>query len=190
MSSALRRFVQRYAAVRSLVHQASVTLIDAQIKALPTTYPTIAGAPGATRLLLPSAGILFPTFSATYTNIGQFSPQQGTGLILVAYGDWLEEALGYLSAAWILNSARIAYMSQWMDENSFLSDASVSAASDPSSILDQPLKLIAGNVSDFTGGNANNRLAICVDFRVYDTLTNKFLTQAESGWRESTRTFA
>jgi len=48
---------------------ATVTLTDAQIKALPTTSVTLVAAPGVGQIILPLRGLLTTSFVAPYTNI-------------------------------------------------------------------------------------------------------------------------
>ena len=51
------------------VHQATVELTDAQVKALNATPVTLAAAPGPNRVLLPLGGVMRRVFRSAYTNV-------------------------------------------------------------------------------------------------------------------------
>src|SRR5688572_6617360 len=55
------------------VYQSSVTLTDAQIKALPTSSVEIVSAPGANRMNVLVQALLVPNFSVAYASVGNGS---------------------------------------------------------------------------------------------------------------------
>jgi hypothetical protein len=151
-----------------VVLSATVTLTDAEIKALPTTYKQIVPAPGAGKMLnFISSIINLDATAGAYTNIIT------DGLLFVGHDDYLSEAscfanmptgasknISSLTASTISNSTYAGYLGYAIAviNNYSFTD-----------LENKPLKLHAINTEgDFTGGNAANTLQITVYYTITD----------------------
>ena len=156
----------------SIVHQATVTLTDTQIKALPTTAIQIVAAPGANTAIQFQYGVITLTPSAgAYTNL------HADNYLNIALGAGLIEASGYVKgypgdttvftgAAFPQAAAQGAgFFERSVIVNTFtLADVTNAALSIWWSNSD-------GNL---TGGNAANTLRVSVAYLLLNTSTGEF----------------
>lgn len=184
----------------SLIHQASRTLTNAQIKALPTTRIAIVPATELleyqtppTRLILPvsavgikSAGVAYGNYDAATQFLlawgSDFSTTVGAAIEMVAaqtagfpdppFGSFSEFALGSTDA--------------WQ-----ITFVIAPAPFGGGGYQDNGLYLAMYNAGGaLTLGDAANTLDICCAFHVYDVPLKKYLTTVESGWDQASRTFS
>lgn len=147
---------------------ATVTLTDAQIKALPTTPIEVVAAPGAGKIVIPTQAVLYFDFTAQYTNINVAAYlgvlQNGSSGLLSLLNEAIgsgvstflqygEDAVATLTQPRILQSSAIA--------------GHVNPASD---MVNTSLRVEAFNDTDgnFTGGNAANTIKVTVYYIVVD----------------------
>lgn len=166
----------------SLIHQATVTLTDAQIKALPTTPVDLTGTPGATRVLAYQFGTAHLNASAgSYSGVGTVDPnlamlQMRVGnLFASVYGDW----------SWILEEGF----------DGLVMMPALSESGLRTEFANLPFVLYGPNgvtegLGNFGGGHADNTLRVSVAFMVFDLSTGLFLSTDDSGWDQDTRTFS
>lgn len=152
---------------------ATVTLTDAQIKALPTTPVQLVAAPGAGfALVLLDAILVLDAQAGAYTNIDPddaelgvvLDPTDGASIVLANNSaDGLDNLSGFLDSAalrWTrllgggLKVAPSAPEDVFATEMDFTEDAA---------LLLRALNAAAG---DFTGGNAANAMQVIVSYRV------------------------
>lgn len=144
------------------VYSTSVTLTDAQIKALPDTDVDLVGAPGAGKLLQYKGAVwdISPSGGA-YTNEDAFEIATKIGDYGVAAG-YIESAQGYFGG----------------DTRTFLDippnydsggGFGIAGFADETSI-NQPIKLTASNAAagSLTGGHADNYLDVTVFYSIID----------------------
>ncbi len=151
---------------------ATVTLTNAQIKALPTTPVTVVAAPGAGFELVPIHATLHMDWAADYTNI------DAAAQVLVRYDagqaplSGLDEAASYTTGVTGL-LAEGASTSAFLTPLSYKSSTNKSVAlagQDDAQTENLALTLVADNngMSDFTGGDAANSLKVTL---LYYTVT-------------------
>lgn len=152
----------------------TVTLTNAQIKALPTTPVVVVPAPGAGKMILPVArAINKPTFAAPYTN--QSAPNTQPYAVLT----WGDE-VGYASA-WMPDDddPSLGQFSKLFDAapQVFVLDSYSDTAATWGLVSQAqsfnaenlPVKLFVSNAAgDFTGGHADNVLVVTVVYCVVD----------------------
>lgn len=151
----------------SIIHQATVTLIDQQIKTwtLPAIVPAHAG-------YFPwfLHGFIGPLTGTAYTGAaGAINFQVGNTSVSPDLrnsdvDDLLQNPGGNFSAM----GARVFY------------DGSLTC--DVTDIGEALTLIMAGGDPNLGDGNAANTLPVVIEFRVYDFLLKKFLTTVESGW--------
>jgi len=159
-------------------YQATVTLTDAQIKALPTTPVIVVPAPGENRVIVTGvilgdpAGDSTLTLSAAanYTNITS-SPvpmlrfRLGSGAYANYYN--IQEAFTYAvqwgEVVWPMGYNDFASGGQNYDDLPTQSN--------------QPVKIsiVNGALGNWTGGHASNQLIVTVAYRVYDLTTDQYV---------------
>lgn len=145
----------------------SLTVTDAQFKALPSSFQTVVAAPGSgkTHIFHWATGALF-TPSGSYTNVDA-GTQQG---IAVAFGDWDADASNFLNFTGATFFARF-------DPFKPVPDATVLGAEYPDRAQvtggdNKALKVIAWNTGgDYTGGGASNSLVVQVCYSTVDLAT-------------------
>lgn len=150
---------------------ASITLTNAQIKALPTTYQTVVAAPGADLLLMPvAAAVYIDATAGAYTNIDT-SPADAEGLT-IAYGDWDEDAMTYFAMSGAAEAFLGLLAGPYIRTPTPASLASLTTFTlrrTAANFLNQPLKLVAWNdTGDYTGGHASNTGTVIVYYQTMD----------------------
>lgn len=191
MSTGMSRVCCDNSGGASIIHQASRTLNNDEIKALPSNpRPTIVGAPSATRIVIPAGGYWESDFTA--------------GAYLSANASWQfllggVEVSNPVNASPVLNSAiarngsiGIPFMSIGGGDFTGIILSGAFGGVAPNALAGQPLDFgdDYDGVSDYTNGHASNTLIVCAMFLVWDMSLKRFLTTDESGWNESTRTFS
>lgn len=153
-----------------VVHHQSITLTDAQIKALPTTPIELVDAPGAG-----VAVVALRFVQRTDAMAGAYSNVNAAALFNYSYGNtgnpFLDLPAGGITANRLTDDAGIAFdmFNGWWQTvgNSW---------DDVSDFVDQPLRFDAFNDSDgnFTGGHASNSLTLWVVYVLLNTTTGEF----------------
>lgn len=194
MSADLTTELAKFLAVRplgsggSLIHQASRTLTHGEIRDSPTTAIQIAAAPGANK-------ILYPQFAAFHLNwFGDYASIDGAATFIIAAGTQgltitLNEAVSggvtnLLAGGEAANASVVAGFT--------ISAGAIGGLTGMfnSDVVNKALNVRAGNAGNFTAGHASNTLIVLCEFRVMSLVTGLFLTPTESGWDQTTRTFA
>ena len=159
--------------------QATATLTDAQIKALPSTPVVVVPAPGMNRVLLAPVTqgsmqiVLYLDWYGDYTNIdatatwecavGPFGPyaRYGAGNKLASFLGW--GAGGQANAVWLLSK-----------NDSTVDGAALNNLSD---VQNQPITLgmVNAALGNLTGGHAANTLTVSVLYSVLDVTTGRFV---------------
>lgn len=149
-------------------YKKTVTLTDAQIKALPTTPVDIVGAPGAGKILIFNNAYLRLVWNDDYTNI------DATANIALgsALSNWVslitENVLGSVSSLLANgeNSNGFLLKTQGVDGTNIWG---ITGHNDDA-VVNNPIQILSSNgaAGDFTGGHAANTLIIVV---YYDILT-------------------
>jgi hypothetical protein len=141
----------------------TVTLTDAQIKALPTTPVETVATPGAGKILLPLSVTYHANFAAAYTNVdptaavhvifdGGSVLEFGRGLFLAQAGQWAHGNVGYFRRGQLDGQANAALAFA----HAGLDDTALTIAIDNNS---------AGVL---TGGNSANTLTVQTRYIVLD----------------------
>ena len=178
----------------SLIHQARRTLDDTQIKAWPSvnSYQLIPAR--ANSVLLPHlVTILHPTFVTAYGDVSSNT----NAYLTMAYGDGNYNFHTYLTgtsfnAFFAQQPAHLSIFSMPGFLTTDLGGSSLEAllaAFTTISGLDFGA-VISNPVSLFSSGDTNNSVILSAPFYVLDSLTGRYLTTAETGWNEATRTFS
>lgn len=181
----------------TLVHQASRTLTNAEIKKLPSTPQTIIAAPGANRIVFKVRAVYRMQWVADYSGV---DAESAILYFTPAYaGDFgtVENASNSYVELLFAGGGPDGVM-MWPQQTQFVrSPIHVTFANGgayDSDIVNQPgqvyLDGLTGGTADLGDGNSGNALQICCEFRVFDLTLGRFLSVAESGWDESTRTFS
>jgi hypothetical protein len=159
------------------VLQATVTLTDAQIKALPSTPVEIVAAPGVGRFLVPiGAWLVLDATAGAYTNFNAFdglNPYASSVYLAWDALNFFDDALGPVAADGFLSLAerRVTYLSpasgnlQEVGGNLANSSGLVYGAAAPATTGydNGSLSVVGQNnnaLGNFTGGNAANTLAV------------------------------
>jgi hypothetical protein len=142
------------------VHQATVELTDAQVKALNATPVTLAAAPGPNRVLLPLGGVMRRVFRSAYTNVN------ASGTL------YLADAI-----------AGTTLLSNSVDANFLIATTAAIATFNPANLYEATraalenagIALMATNSDGaFTGGHDDNRLVVSVSALVVNLETGRY----------------
>lgn len=155
----------------SYVLKSSVTLTDADIKALPTTQFEIVAAPGIGKMIMPLRTFSVGDFrGGGYTNLGNTAGMvvrvvlgSGTSVTASNQEGWI---FGDNTDVWTFFNDPTYWLDTVPVNNQTLSDGGYSL----SDLENQPLKLRLDTEfgTDFTGGNAANTLKITAYYVVVD----------------------
>ena len=169
-----------FAGVRKPV---SVTLTNAQIKALPTTAVPIVPAKGANTIIVPMFAWLYLHWVADYDNIGDACV---LGIRYAGGGEAptvaLHEQISEVSNLLVDGASHPAYLAMRSmpfdyGAGSLRSSGVGQFADDPGSI-NKGLEIYAVNAGshtgDFTSGDAGNTLAVSIPYMVFDISTGAF----------------
>lgn len=159
----------------SLLHQAVVTLTDAEIKASPTTPIVVVAAQGADTIIIPvSVVAVLDSAGGAYTNLDV------TGMR--AYLSIATSPLSTLYFELDLGAFGSAAADSVLLGGLAMSIVTSTAAgwtwpSDVATLANVPLvlKMDNGGSGDLTGGDAANTLQITVAYLTYDTTTGMFV---------------
>lgn len=164
----------------SLIHQASRTLTNAEIIAWQDPNPgyfVIVPSPGAQRCArFLEADVLVHRVSTVYTNASANS-----NIYFTEYGGIAASLDPNMQSTWNTLGPfdRIIALSG-LDREDII---------DLTAAANKPIRLDQTNSGNLEGGNAGDSLTACCTFLVFDVSTGRYLTTAESGWNETTRTF-
>ncbi len=166
----------------SFLHQATVTLTDAQIKALPTTGVQIVAAPGPNKMIVPAGFLwLYLHWADDYTNIGDASHLD------LFYGTSKASALGGLFES--VGSEVSNLLADGADHPAYLTmrprvDIVSGIVSSRGQFADDPgmtnaaMTIKASNsgshTGDFTGGAAGNSLVVSLPYYIFNTSSGVF----------------
>lgn len=197
MSTGMSRVCCGSSGGASLIHQASRMLDNDQFKALPSLRQTIAGAPGANVLLIPTQFLLIASFVSAYAAAADFAhlaltPDDAAGLNMWTTIFRADPGLAPLNDVLTATGTRftlfdIPQTSQSIDWGSSFP---VLRSADLSNFVNKALTIgIYGNDGDLTLGDPGNSVIVSSAFVAVDVTTGLRLSTAESGWNETTRTF-
>ena len=160
------------------VRQATLTLTDAQIKALPTTAVVLVAAPGPNRRLVPLQGaFLFQPAGNTYANVN--STFSALVLWPTPFDAWVLDPILNDSAASKSHLSNFLVSGLATAARQFLAfpyqDTANAAtcAANTSDAVNQPLviKLDNDGAGNLTGGTVANRLTVSVLYSIVDLTT-------------------
>lgn len=144
-----------------IVHQATVELTDAQVKALGATTPvTLVAAPGLNRILLPLSGVMRRVLKSAYTNVNA------------------------AATLFLSDTAGATTHSNAVDADFLIATTDTIATFQPAALY-QTTRAALENVGlsiqganaaagAFTGGHADNRLVVAVTYVVLNIETGRF----------------
>lgn len=159
------------AASPSITCQASVTLTDAQIKALPTTPVEIVAAPGAEKIMIGVGATLITNFTEVYTNLGATSLIQNLTASMTPIRAFTN----------VLETTSRTVISIGSKSNSNETIGSYASTRAYSFAVNGPWQIYAENsgeafepLGDFTGGNAANTLTVSVLYAILNPTTGVY----------------
>jgi hypothetical protein len=169
-----------------------VTLNDDLTKALPTSHFEVTGDPGLDRFLVVTLAVPYFNWIADYSNIA------ATAILYLALnnGQTLTTSLFQAVRSGVGSFLANGDVAVTMFANDSYIDPTrgMIAKEDifPAQVFNSAITLgmfngANGNLQD---GDPANALDLSVLFNVYDRALKRFLTTAESGWNETTRTFS
>jgi hypothetical protein len=156
------------------LHQATVTLTNDQIKALPTTAQTLVAAPGASKIIVPNRVVLSLSTAGGYTNVD-------AGMYLVALFDTADASTytqgaptpfgAATTAVWILNGGGGVVDGETGAMYSTGYSASLGTAAINTALT---LLMLNGSAGDLTAGHASNTLTVSVAYMILNLATGEF----------------
>jgi hypothetical protein len=143
-----------------------VTLTDAEVKDLPSTYLEIIAAPGANKMILfhSAVGVLDAT-------AGAYSDVELNGGVMFAHGiggGSLISTVGLIAMQATKQILSFQPLHQDLTVGPYTGYAYDLGSGSASFMINQPLCLIAYNNLDFGGGNAANTLKLSVYYSIID----------------------
>jgi len=178
----------------SLIHQASVTLNDAQIKAIPSRIQVVGNPAADVFLSLVSGSMIVSAFAAGYTAGSLQEPimMWGDGTIAAWYfgqdGILLAGAHAEREQAPMIPISALSFAG-----SGGLTNRNVARTNSFDSLVGQGFQLRDDNNdggADYTGGDSANTVILACIFLAQNASTGAYLTTVESGWDEDTRTFS
>jgi hypothetical protein len=155
-------------AAAGTLSRATITLTNAQIKALPTTSQTVVAAGGADTVLIPvMAAIFLNTTAGAYTNVETGEAEHGW---TITYGQWLVDAMGFTRMPTDA-TRRTALLGAYWDVPSVpmltAQYPPYSGSMRANTVINAPLMVSAWNgvLGDYTGGHASNSAKVVVYYR-------------------------
>lgn len=150
-----------------VIRKKTVTLTDAQIKALPTTAVEIVPAPGAGRMIrVVSTTIWCDTTLGAYTNLADqgyitlaVNGQEYFSYLVNDTGESITQLSSLLAGETLVSKALL--------ENSQINAWGVEPLALPD-VENGAVTLVADNDGDFTGGHADNYLKVTVLYTIID----------------------
>lgn len=163
----------------SLIHQATVTLTDAQIKALPTQAQTLVAAQGVTKVVIPTYLILrlnATGASAGYGNINENAVLLCNGAPHIA--EIVNDSAKSVTALsdFLADFGRVNYGQLMPTFNVYAFNTSNQYTDLNIEIENVPFEIYVDNIGsgNFDGGDASNTLMITAVYMLYDTVTGAF----------------
>lgn len=136
-----------------------LSFTDAQIKALPTvaTYQTVIAAPGANTIVVPTLTII-----ELNTTAGAYAGVDADAFAILTYGDYVTEATTLMRRTpfAVANTYVIVLVNSMNAGDALLPTAIEGITPARANIVNLPVKLVASNTANFTGGNAANTLRV------------------------------
>ena len=156
----------------SIIQSATVTLTDAQIKALPTTGVEIVAAQGVNTIINPLNAVIVFNWAADYTNIDgacQLFIQADSGNSTL---DFLRQADGNVVSDFFANGSS-TFINIQSNQKVANINGNTTVANSPAFISDfenqgLSIKINNGASGNLTGGNAANTLKVTVYYTVVD----------------------
>ncbi len=152
----------------------TVTLTDAQIKALPTTPIEIIPAPGANKFLYPLGVVWYLKWNANYTNINSLAFMNigfpdGSGSIMYL-DESAPDALSKVSSLLAHGKSMFAQAGQQGMVNGTFVEGAIINGGNVNAVINQHFETFFdnGGGSDLTGGDPANTLQITVLYTVID----------------------
>jgi len=182
--AAAQRFAEKEAALDallagggSLVHQATVTLTDAQILHLSQTPAQVVAAGGANTIVFPTRMVLYAnTLAGAYAGITTDSDR----LELKWIGGGNPLAAVFSSSTWgqvagLLGNAAISFVDILPQMNYDAALGSLSSFADLASYnINKGIELVWQADDELTGGNAANTLRVSTAYMILNTITGLF----------------
>lgn len=185
----------------SLIHRATVTLADSDIKPLQGATPfALAGTPGANRMIQYQSGFACAHIVTPYNNVSQVTEDGDVCGIRWAVSD--EEVSVHVTNWELFDNAvgdMVAplppYSYALVDDNgaNLTPGHKFNAHVDADAWgINEGLEFfvaVSGAPVNFAGGSASNTLQLGFIFFVVDIVAGQYLTTTQSGWNETTRMF-
>jgi hypothetical protein len=157
------------------IKRASVTLTNAQVKALPTTPIQIVAAPGVGMIVVPFYAWFAVNWTADYTNINALA-RIGVGYsgALASVLAQFYETTGDVSNLLADGASHSGFLSSnstpFDTGNGVLALSGVGQFHDEPGVINTALEIFAANptAGNFTGGNASNTIKVTVLYTTID----------------------
>lgn len=161
----------------SILRQATVTLTDAQIKALPTTGVDVVAAPGAGKILIPQFAWARVAWTADYTNIAAAAVLElrftGGASFFCVLDNSVNTAVGSLLAGG--GPDAVGGYFGLRTRPGAAANYGIAGLYD-ADVANLPLTIVGNNDGSgaFTGGNGANTMTVTVAYYVFNTATGVF----------------